>query len=204
MAPSLFFLMTARICLARSAWSCFFLASKMSPSFLAAPFYSLRARRKYASSIFSGILTAERSIEVEVATTKRWFTRRRGQPLTLKGPVTRSSPVERVLRTITLLPLCTPATMMAMVPAFKEGLTTRLWFEKHLRVFLMMSLSVVGKSLAVGSFLEGTFRVPPFLAPLTFFSMNLGAGLSAFLAPLFLFFGAIPTVSNEKGSQLSH
>ena len=40
-------------------------------------------------------------------------------------------------------------------------------------------LSVVGKSLAVGSFLEGTIRVPPFLAPLTFFSMNLGAGLAA-------------------------
>ena len=41
-------------------------------------------------------------------------------------------------------------------------------------------LSVVGKSLAVGSFLEGTIRVPPFLAPLTFFSMNLGAGLAAY------------------------
>ena len=41
-------------------------------------------------------------------------------------------------------------------------------------------LSVVGKSLAVGSFLEGTIRVPPFLAPLTFFSTNLGAGLAAY------------------------
>ena len=57
-------------------------------------------------------------------------------------PVTRSKPEDRALRTTTLLPLCTPATRMAMVPGFKEGLTLRLWFEKHLRDFLTLGLKV--------------------------------------------------------------
>ena len=55
-------------------------------------------------------------------------------------PVTRSSPEERALRTTTLLPLCTPATRMAIVPGFREGLTLRAWFEKHLRVFFTTGL----------------------------------------------------------------
>ena len=59
--------------------------------------------------------------------------------------MTRSSPDERALRMTTLLPLCTPATRMAMVPGFKEDLTLRAWFEKHLRDFLTTGLELRGR-----------------------------------------------------------
>ena len=56
--------------------------------------------------------------------------------------MTRSKPDERALRTTTLLPLCTPATRMAIVPDFKDGLTVRAWLEKHLRDFLTTGLKL--------------------------------------------------------------
>merc|ERR1719225_131958 len=65
----------------------------------------------------SGILTPETSILVAVASRNLWFTLLRGVPLSLKGPVTRSSPVSSCFRTTTLFPLWTPARRMATVPA---------------------------------------------------------------------------------------
>ena len=50
----------------------------------------------------------------------------RGVPFSLKGPVTRSSPVSSCFRTTTLFPLCTPARRMATVPADREERTVLL------------------------------------------------------------------------------
>merc|ERR1719270_668049 len=53
----------------------------------------------------AGTLTPDTSTLVEVARRNLWFTLLRGAPFSLKGPVTRSRPVSRLLRTMTLLPL---------------------------------------------------------------------------------------------------
>merc|ERR1712235_125298 len=74
----------------------------------------------------SGILTPETSILVAVASRNLWFTLLRGVPFSLKGPVTRSSPVSSCFRTTTLFPLWTPARRMATVPADREEQTVLL------------------------------------------------------------------------------
>merc|ERR1719251_363109 len=80
----------------------------------------------------SGILTPETSILVAVASRNLWFTLLRGVPFSLKGPVTRSSPVSSCFRTTTLFPLCTPARRMATVLADREERTVLLCLEKKL------------------------------------------------------------------------
>merc|ERR1712038_31241 len=107
----------------------------------------------------SGILTPETSILVAVASRNLWFTLLRGVPFSLKGPVTRSSPVSSCFRTTTLFPLWTPARRMATVPADREERTVLLCLEKKLTEVPGAGASWVGWSLA--SFLTLPILVPP-------------------------------------------
>ncbi len=65
--------------------------------------------------------TEEMSTFCDVAMTYRELTRRRGTPLTLKGPVTRRTPWSRDLRRTTRLPRNRPASRIRMVPGWREA-----------------------------------------------------------------------------------
>merc|ERR1719468_655605 len=132
----------------------------------------------------AGTLTPDTSTLVEVARRNLWFTLLRGAPFSLKGPVTRSRPVSRLLRTMTLLPLWTPARTMATVPAERLDLTVLLCLEKKLTEVPGAAASLVGLSAA--NFLTLTILVPPFLAPPTFFSTKIGVLVTVFLTAFFL------------------
>ena len=54
---------------------------------------------------------------------KVWFTRRRGTPLILKGPVTSRRPDGSCLRKTTRLPLKRPARRMRTVPGVMDSLS---------------------------------------------------------------------------------
>ena len=62
-----------------------------------------------------------KSILVEVAITYAWFTRRRGTPLILKGPVTNNNPLSSCFKKTTLFPLNLPANKIKTVPGVIEG-----------------------------------------------------------------------------------
>merc|ERR1712223_37059 len=128
--------------LCSEGWYSSFLASKISPSFLA-PFSAL-ILAKYLSLMLSGTWTPETSILVDVASRNLWLTLLRGVPFSLNGPVTRRRPVSSCFRTTTRFPLWTPARTMATVPADRDSLTVLLCFEKKLTEVPLGAASTVG------------------------------------------------------------
>merc|ERR1712018_79463 len=187
--PSGCFLMASRTCLSTVCWSAFrcseglyssFLDSKISPSLLLA---FLGALRKYSSFTLSGTFTPDTSTLVLVANKYIWLTRRNGQPLHFMGPVIKRSPLASCFRTITRLPLWTPASRIATAPGARLDRRDLLCFEKKFFDVPFGAASIVGESLM--AFLVGTIRVPPLLAPPIFFSTNAGFLGAAFLAVFF-------------------
>lgn len=92
---------------------------KKASSPLLSCFFSLV---KYPSSAtFSTVFSSTplSSTFPEVAITYRALTLRNGTPLTLNGPVTRSTPCERCLSRTTRLPRKRPARRMRMAPGWR-------------------------------------------------------------------------------------
>jgi hypothetical protein len=52
--------------------------------------------------------------------TYAWLTRRRGTPLTLKGPVTSNNPLSNCFKKTTLFPLNRPASKIKTVPGLMD------------------------------------------------------------------------------------
>merc|ERR1719295_2393795 len=93
-------------------------------------------------------------------------------------------PVPSCLRTTTFFPLWTPAKTIAMTPADSDGRRECFCLEnKFLEVFTT-SFEYVGQSDF--GLLVATLRVPPFLAPPTFFSTKAGFLSAAALGVVFL------------------
>ena len=80
----------------------------------------LLALLKKESSMLA--FTPSREILVDVAMTYAWFTLLSGTPLTEYGPVTKRFPEGSDFKTITLLPLLTPASKITIDPGTMDFL----------------------------------------------------------------------------------